>query len=191
MSKGQDNFSKLLQRIRHGSREAARELVEVYGPHILRVVRRRLDAQLRSQFDSDDFVQDVWASFFADLPRDRAFNSPEALVKYLVRLARNKVVDAFRKRLQSQVNSPYRARSLDGSAAFQAAGLAARQPTPSQLAIAKEEWDRLLRGQPVHYQRILIALYQGKTQQQVAAELGVNVRTVRRVIEKVIPEPLS
>jgi len=49
----------------------------------------------------------------------------------------------------------------------------------------------LLRGQPVHYQRILIALYQGKTQQQVAAELGVNVRTVRRVIEKVIPEPLS
>ena len=31
MSQGQDNFSKLMQRIRHGSREAARELVEVYG----------------------------------------------------------------------------------------------------------------------------------------------------------------
>src|SRR5262249_44175004 len=56
-------FAALMQRLAGGSQEAARELYDRYGPHIRRVVRRRLIPALRPKFDSIDFEQDVWKSF--------------------------------------------------------------------------------------------------------------------------------
>jgi DNA-binding NarL/FixJ family response regulator len=46
-------------------------------------------------------------------------------------------------------------------------------------------------GQPPRYQRLLILLRQGYTQRQIAAQLGVDERTVRRVIRKLAPEAVS
>src|SRR5262245_48951943 len=61
----QGRFRDLMRQVNEGSDDAIRELVQVYGPHILRVVRMRLSKHLRSKFDSADFVQSVWAAFFA------------------------------------------------------------------------------------------------------------------------------
>lgn len=179
-------FSDLMHRVQARDPQAIRHLIREYGPTILRVVRRRLHQQMRSQFDSHDFVQDVWTGFFMALP-DTPFDSPEAVVWYLVRMARNKVIDAFRERVENVATHPKRARSLDGSAAAHAPRLRADGPTPSRVAMAREQWEHLLRDQPVHYQRILLLLAQGLTQHQVADELGIHERTVRRVVEKVAP----
>ena len=62
-------FRDAIDQICSGSEEAAWNFIETYGPHIQRVVRRRLHQSLRSKFDSVDFVQMVWASFFADPQR--------------------------------------------------------------------------------------------------------------------------
>jgi RNA polymerase sigma-70 factor (ECF subfamily) len=188
---GKDQFQGLMRRVREGDQQAARELVKVYSPHILRVVRRRLHERLRTQFDSRDFEQEVWASFFEAAQHHGSFDRPEALVKYLVRVASAKVIDAFRTRVQTANHNPNRARSLDGSAAGHADGLVARQPTPSKVAMAREQWDEMLKSQPVHYRRMLLLLAQGMTQQQIADEMGINARTVRRVIEKLAPETLQ
>jgi DNA-binding NarL/FixJ family response regulator len=94
------------------------------------------------------------------------------------------VCNANRERLWAQKHNLNRVHSLDGSALIAADGLAATEPTPSQLVLAQEEWDRLLRGQPPHYQRILLLLRQGHTQKEVAAQLRLNERTIRRVVEQ-------
>ena len=65
MTDANDEFRALMQRLREGSDEAAWQLVEQYGEPIRRAVRRALSARLRPQFDSLDFVQLVWSSFFA------------------------------------------------------------------------------------------------------------------------------
>ena len=57
----------------------------------------------------------------------------------------------------------------------------------AEIAMAREEWQLLLAGQPEHYQEILLALRDGRTQQDVARQLGVNERTVRRVLRKLAP----
>jgi RNA polymerase sigma factor (sigma-70 family) len=185
-----DDFTDLMQRVRAGSQEAARSLVEQYGDHILRVVRRRLHRKLRSKFDSLDFQQDVWASFFADQPQ-KTFERPEALAAFLAKLARNKVLMAVRQRCRLQKYNVHREHSLDGSAACQAGGVAAPEPTPSQLAVAREKWDQLLEGRPPRHQHILILLRQGYTHKQIAQELGVDERTVRRVVRKYGPGAAS
>ena len=58
------DFPSLMQQISMGSEDAAWELVERYGELIRRAVRRVLNKKLRSKFDSLDFVQLVWSSFF-------------------------------------------------------------------------------------------------------------------------------
>ena len=66
--------------------------------------------------------------------------------------------------------------------------LAARQPSPSEVAVAEELWARLLRGLPEHHRQILELRRDGNTHQQIADRLGLNERTVRRVIGSILHE---
>jgi RNA polymerase sigma factor (sigma-70 family) len=182
MAEDPQSFQLLMQRVRAGSPEAARELFDQYGHHVRRVVRRTLHKKLRSKFDSSDFVQSVWATFFAARPPGIA--TPEDLCAFLNRLARNKVVEVFRQRCQTDKYNVNRERSLEGSAAYQATRMAARQPTPSQVAVANEQWDQLRHDLPAHYRDILELTRQGNTQQEIAQKLNLHERTIRRVLRK-------
>jgi RNA polymerase sigma factor (sigma-70 family) len=185
MADQSQEFAGLMRRVCAGSQGAAEELIERYGAHILRIVRRKLHRSLRAKFDSADFVQAVWASFFA-LPLERyQFEQSQALVGFLFHLARNKVVEAVRQRLQTQKYNINRERALDDDQTRPANTMVVREPSPSEIAIAREEWDRLLAGQPEHYRQILVALRDGETQQAVAEQLGLNERTVRRMLRKI------
>ena len=184
MPENKDTFQDLLQRARECCDESARELVERYGPHILRVVRRRLNKRLRSKFDSVDFVQAVWASFFA-LPMEKyQFDRPEQLVEFLMGLARNKVVDAVRQRLATQKYNIERELPIHDSAVNEQLDLAARGPTASQVAIAKEEWERLQDVERTRDERILDSLGTVLNLQEIAREIGVSEKTVRRVLRR-------
>lgn len=189
MTVDRDEFKNLMQRVHDGSEDAARELLDRYGEHILRVVRRKLSRELRSKFDSVDFVQAVWASFFAGAPKRRGFEHPQALIAFLVTLAQNKVVDAVRQRMLTQKYNVNRERALDGSVSGEAAALAAREPSPSQVAVANDEWRRLLADLPARYRRMLELLREGHTQKDIARELGVNEKTVRRLLDRLNEEP--
>jgi RNA polymerase sigma-70 factor (ECF subfamily) len=191
MVPSQEELQDLMQRLRDGSQTAAQELYERYGHHILRVVRRKLDRKLRAKFDSVDFMQSVWTSFFVNPSHQFAFERPEELIAFLAKLAHNKLVDAQRQRYGTEKYNVNRERSLEGSAAQEAARVVDRQPTPSQLVVAEEHWDRLLEGQPDHYQRILILLRQGYTHEEIAQAVGVNEKTIRRLIRKLDPGSAS
>jgi RNA polymerase sigma factor (sigma-70 family) len=184
MADNPEKFRDLMERVRQGSQEASQELYHLYGHHILTVVRRKLHAQLRPKIDSLDFVQDVWASFFADQLRHRTFATPEELIAYLASVARHKVVDAFRTRMKRQKFNVNREKSLDGSAAFQVDRLIGADPRPSQVAVAKEAFDKLTTAQPDRYRRILDLLREHHTHEEIAEKLGLNEKTVRRLVEK-------
>ncbi len=187
MTEHQDDFSRLFQEMREGSETATQELIARYGTHILRVVRQRLHRALRPRFDSQDFVQAVWASFFAVSPDQRVFTRPDEMLYFLTQIARNKVVDAVRQRLKTQKHNVNRECSFDPDSPVQIEGVAGPQPTPSQIVIAQEEWHRLVDNQPEHYQRILQMLREGHARQEVAKELDLNEKTVRRVLRKLSP----
>jgi RNA polymerase sigma-70 factor (ECF subfamily) len=187
MTENAQDFRALMQRLRAGEEDAARELLARYGEHILRVVRRKLHKQLRSKFDSIDFVQAVWASFFADAPEKYTFDHPRALMAFLATLAQNKVVEAVRQRMQRMKYNVNRERQLEVVEAGIGNTLVGRDPSPSQVAVAQDEWARMIDELPTRYQRLLVLLRDGHTQKEIAAELGVNEKTVRRLLEKLRP----
>jgi RNA polymerase sigma-70 factor (ECF subfamily) len=181
-------FQEMLERLNSGCPEASRELLERYGPHIQRVIRRRLDRRLRSKFDTIDFVQSVWASFFAHQGTRKPFDSPEAFIAYLAAMAKNKVVDAYRQRLQTKQYNVRRERSISNeSTGFAAEHLRSPGATPSQYLIADEEWERLLSSQPPAGRRILLMLRQGQSHGEIASEVGVHERTIRRLLRRLHP----
>jgi RNA polymerase sigma factor (sigma-70 family) len=179
------DFDSLMQQVREGSEAAARELVAVYGEHILRVIRRQLNPRLRTKFDSQDFVQAVWASFFAVAPDRCEFGRPQDLAVFLARMAENKVVDVVRQRLQTQRHDVKRETPLDDGQNNFADCLAARQPTAEEVAVAREEWERLLRDQPEEHRRVLDLLRRGYGRGEVARELSLNARTMYRILRRI------
>jgi RNA polymerase sigma-70 factor (ECF subfamily) len=178
------NFQSLMDDVRQGSQDAAWMLLETYGPHVHRVVRRMLSQELRPKFDSIDFVQSVWLSFFANRSQICDFGQPEQLIAFLAAMARNKVVTEVRRRLYTEKHNIRREQSL---AAVGSQDITSRGPTPSDFAIARERWNHLVSGQPDHYRAILQMKYAGATNREIADRLGLNEKTIRRVIEKLLP----
>jgi len=178
MSKRPGEFKELMQRVCAGDKGAARELIEKYGSAILAVVRRRMHPRLRSQFDSSDFVQAVWASFFSASLQNYTFEESEMLVRFLLRLANNKVASAIRRRLHKAQETCSLTEGVQGPATR------GREPTPSEAAIVREEWQRVTASQPEHLRRLVEARARGKKIQVMADKLGISERTARRLLHR-------
>jgi RNA polymerase sigma factor (sigma-70 family) len=181
MAQVDEKFRDLVTSALAGSKTAIEELLRDYEPYLLGAIRRKLHDKLRPKFDSLDFSQDVWASFFAEPPESQAFEKPEDLVAYLTRLAHNKLIAAYRQRLVGSKYNVNREQSLADSKHFNKNALIGREGTPSQAISAEEAWAEFLRRQPVVYQRIFIMLREGKKSPAIAEELGLHTRTVQRI----------
>lgn len=116
------NIRELIARIQGGDEEAARELLNRYESKVRMVVRRQLPRLLRSRFDSLDFLQSVWGSFFHRIrtgPND--LEEERNLIAFLAWAARNKVIDEYRRAASQKQNINREApRRLEGASRRQA-----------------------------------------------------------------------
>lgn len=180
MSSTENEFELLMERVRLGDPEAGREIFERYGKAIQMVVRYRMDHRLRSQFDSIDFAQDVWASFFRIPAGDYAFQTPEELMAFLTRVVQFKMIDAYRQRCQYSKKDGRKFRRSQSNVEEQPA----RQPTPSHVVSIEEEWLRLLKNKPPKIQRALEMLRDGYSRREIAEHLGLHPKKIQRLIKR-------
>jgi RNA polymerase sigma factor (sigma-70 family) len=174
-------FRAQLNRARNGSETAAAALISEFGPHVYRVIRRRLDMRMRVKLDSEDLCQLVWASFFRHPERMERFSQTWQLVHFLSAVARNKVIEGVRKYWKTQKHDLSREISLVDSRA-PVMVTEQRIKSPSQVAVAKERFERLSEGLSHRHQRILDLRIAGASYVQIASELGLHERTVRKVV---------
>jgi RNA polymerase sigma factor (sigma-70 family) len=171
-----------LDRIRAGDELAARELLARYEAQVRLVVRRQLPRLLRSRFDSLDFLQSVWASFFLRLRAGpEKFEDPRYLVTFLAQVAKNKVVDQYRRAVS-------RKQDMQREEPLSAGGLPPReliadQDTASELAEANEAFGRLQDRLPADRREILGLKVEGFSSREIGERLGLSERTVRRALE--------
>jgi len=180
-------ISELIARAKAGDETAIGEFLSRFEPEVRIMVRGRLPRMLRTQFDSMDFVQAVWQSFFADLrSSSRQFENVHHLRGFLAGVARNKVYEEHRRLTRTKKYALAREQSLyvrRGSREVELA-LISPEPTPSQAVQASDRLAQLVaRCSPLEAQVITLRR-QEMTFDEIARRTGISERSVRRIIDE-------
>ncbi len=120
-------------------------------------------------------------------PQDPAdFDSPQRLVAFLVKIARNKVAEEADRRLKSKKQGCRRECSLEelGGRIWDQLQDPAQQPFGT--VVAREQWDRVLESQPEQCREIVRLRLLGHSYAQIAAILQISERTIGRYICKML-----
>ncbi len=175
-------FRDLLKRAQAGSQDASRELYETYGRHVIRCVRHRLWRRMRTRFDSQDFSQQVWASFFLheNLPD---FETPDELMAFLGAMAERKVI-LENRRQAAQKNNLRRESPINEHDTHVGYHPAAPDPTPSTVAVYQEQYQRIIVNQAPEVREVAELRFAGNTFREISNSLEIDERTARRFMRR-------
>jgi RNA polymerase sigma-70 factor (ECF subfamily) len=175
------SIRELIERFQAGSAEAGERLWELYGILVRQAVRRRMPHHLRPVCDSEDFTQQVFASFFEGIRQFADLEQPSQLMAYLQTMIHNKVVEECRRRNMYRRQHEPTTQSLEESV-FERFPLADREAaTPSEIAISKELVEKL----SPEYRRLVELKANGLTYKEVGEALGMHESSVRRILSNI------
>ena len=184
MIDGLDDFKVLMKRLGEGDATAAQLVVDRYGLHLTRAIRRRFRTRkMRVLYGTEDCMQSVLGSIFSDVDRVSKIETPEHLMQYLAKVAGNKLIDRDRK-LRAQCNDVYRECGLPDSASPEHAALAGDDLTPSQAVAIDDEWEVRTKGLSAEKRTILKLHRQGHTSDEIAEQTNRSGRGIRRMIQQ-------
>jgi RNA polymerase sigma-70 factor (ECF subfamily) len=181
-----DEFMDLLKRAKRGDELAVREFLQRFEREVRTMVRCRLPKKLRNQFDSADFVQLVWASFFVDQDRESLeFDTVDHIRGFLSGMVRNKVLEQHRRLTKTSKydlgrEEPLYVRRGEREVVRE---VVSREPSPSQEFQADDRLAQLTAGRDPRDVEVLMLRRQGLTFTEIAERTGLHERKVRRVIE--------
>ena len=186
-----DSFPELMDRLRSGEDDAAREVFARFAARLVGLARRNLDGRLAVKVDPEDVVQSAYKSFFV---RQRAgtleVGNWDSLWGVLTLITLRKCADRA---------THYRAGKRDvgrevpggGGADDSTPGMAAeialdREPMPEEAAVLAETVEALFRAVDDPDERAILELsLQGFTATEISDTLGRAERSVRRLRERI------
>lgn len=174
--------TELAARWREGEHRAAKELFNRYFDQLRRMVHSRVNRRFSSRMCNDEIVQSAFGSVFRmtrDRPQD--FANDEAFRRWLVTVVLNKTF----KRIEhesAQKRDPAREQSMQATEGFAAYVAERLGETPDIEGVLEmsELLETLNAALPEHLQQLIRLRLEDYNQVEIAAELGVTTRTVRR-----------
>ena len=181
------SFLATIERVRRGDPKAAEELLRQYEPLVRRQVRMRLsDTRLTRLYDSVDYSQSVFASFFLRAVDGQfELKEPQDLLRLLVTMTRNKIADTARKQLSDKRDG---SRSDVDSQVFQA--VPTSDASPSQVLSLRELLDQAQECMTPEESAVAALRRDGLSWDEVAERLGGTAQSRRmqfsRALERVV-----
>jgi RNA polymerase sigma-70 factor (ECF subfamily) len=180
----EQDFHALIRRVRAGDPEAAARLVRDYEPEIRRTIRIRLgDAGMRRTLDSMDICQSVMANLFVRLAHGQFdLEDPTDLLKLLVRMARNKLIEKVRRE-----HAERRGGGHGGSGNAEALAEVADDAAPPSQVIADRDLVLEVRRRLTAEEQELAELRgQGLGWNEIAAARGDSPERLRKKLERAL-----
>ena len=185
-------ISDLLAQVRGGDAAAAEELVRTYEPELRRAIRVRLtDARLRRLVDSIDICQSVLAGFFVRTAAGQYdIQTPEELLKLLVTMARNRVID-WARRSQADRRDGRRDVSIEQDNGEQMQ-FASNQPGPVSVLVSRELLEQVRSRLAPEELKLMEQRAEGLNWNEIAGTTGDQANAVRmkltRALDRVAEE---
>jgi RNA polymerase sigma factor (sigma-70 family) len=181
------DIADLIARARAGEEPAIRDFLTRFEGELRIMVRGRLPRKLRSQFDSMDFVQAVWKSFFSDLHKlPPNLENEHQLRGFLAGVARNKVNEVHRRLTRTKKYALARQQPL----IVRRGGFdlvhepVSPEPSPSEDVQAHDRLAQLISGCTPREVEVIQLRHHGLTFEEIATRMGLHERSVRRVIDQ-------
>jgi len=170
-----ESFRDLMARVRGGDDRAAEELLRRYEATVRLAVRVRLDrSELRRLLDSTDICQSVLGTFFVRAASGQFdLDTPEQLVKLLVTMARNKLINHVHRQRAARRDSR---RDQSG---VEIADPADGGPSPSRVVAARELLNTVRSRLTADERRLADLRAEGRAWADIAAELGGHPDALR------------
>ena len=175
----------LIEQWRDGDSDAATKLYELYCERLMRVVSGQLLERYQQQIDPEDVLQTAFRTFFGRVSEGEfAFEDDKDVWKLLVTVVLNKL-----RRQVRHMNAQRRdvRREIRGEADFdgQIASDLSRPPGIQEAVEFAELINDLFQFLPEDERKLLQLRIEGYSQKEIAEELDVTDRTVRRMWERV------
>lgn len=178
--------------LRQGDEEAARQLWERYYRRLVGLAKRGLGATPRRAADEEDVALSVFRRL-CDAAERGGFEQladRDDLWRLLVAITSNRVIDQRRrennlKRGGGRVRGDSALGGGPNSTAPGFDGLIGSGPTPEVLLEIAEQHERLLAALDNDLRRVAIAKLESRNHEEIAEQLGITSRSVRRKLARI------
>jgi RNA polymerase sigma-70 factor (ECF subfamily) len=158
---------------------AAPELDEQYRARLCQLVEREMNRRFRRKEDPEDVVQSAFRTFYRrNAQGEFRIDSSVDLWRLLETITRHKLLKHVEK-LGTAKRDPTREEYPDGD------GVPSHGPTPEEAAIAADLIEHALAGLDEEYVAVFHQRLDGRTEQQIAAELDCTRAAVRSKLDRV------
>lgn len=182
----QSDFEQLLDRIRSGDEQAAREFVEHFEPEIRRIARVRMrDHRIRALTDSVDVVQSVFGDFFHKYnTEERRIASSDQLLSLLVTMTKNRIIDLARKHKRTRAsNEGQNAKEVSQIGQLD---VMLNESGPSTVVTSRDLAEHIRTRMSDSEFAIVELRNEGFSWREVADELGGSAEALRKQLERAL-----
>ncbi len=185
---GDDSFPELMDRLRSGEDQAAREVFERFATRLMGLARRHLDGRLSVKVDPEDVVQSAYKSFFVR-QREGTLTAGnwDSLWGILTMITIRKCADraAYFRADKRDVARETSGRGDDSSPDAMAEIALDREPSPEEAVVLTETVEALFQAVCDPDERAILELsLQGYSAPEISESLGRAERSVRRLRER-------
>lgn len=170
---------ELLDAWKGGNNAAATILVERYWYRLVSMVDRRLNRQLRSLHSPDEFVQSALGSFFRSESKENHPLDSLSIWRLLATFAKRKMLRAIER------ESAIKRGGGKARLSFEAIKESLESPTDSFDPDSSNLLNDLAAQLPLDLQPVLKPLLDGFDQTEIATQLGIDPRTLRRKLVRI------
>lgn len=175
----------LIKRWRAGDQEAARQLFDRHVEALMNLARSRISQRFASRVDAEDVVQSVFRTFFG---RARAgqfdLEDPEDVWRLLARITLHKTLRTVAHHRAAK-RDPKQEVGQAASAEAPLVELLDSEPTPEEAAIFVDQLQHFLAQLRPEESQILEMRMKGYNNLEIAKELGISDRKIRRLMERI------
>ncbi len=188
MSIEEDHFERLIEGLCQGDEEIAHGFFHRYDRVLCQIAQRHLTSGIRRRVDADDVVQSVFRTFFRRAQQGQfEFSDGRRLWSLLCAITLTKVREKARYHLRGKRSvqretapPPEVDEGLPGR--FEAVD---REPSPADAAEFTDQFQQLLDALEPEQRQVVELKLQACTQEEIAEQMGISERTVRRILKRV------
>lgn len=179
-----DGPNSLFLRAQAGDQAAWTSLFYQCFPKVRRYVGRKLGSRVRRIVDSSDIANLVMLQLALKV-REYKFDSIEEVQNFLISVASDLVNDEYRRRnaLKRDMTREQPMYGRDEEFEFK---LSSNEPTPSQVAVAKETEDKILNHETLDDEEkfIIRRRVENYEVKEIAVEGGLSVQKIQRFLRR-------